>query len=42
MLELTLEQISMAQSAVDKTAALKLIADHRSLMVWLPRATSPG
>jgi len=28
MLELTLEQISMAQSAVDKTAALKLIADH--------------
>lgn len=28
MLELTLEQISMAQSAVDKTATLKLIADH--------------
>ncbi|KPW97782.1 MULTISPECIES: phosphoenolpyruvate--protein phosphotransferase [Pseudomonas syringae group] len=28
MLELTLEQISMARSAVDKTAALKLIADH--------------
>ncbi len=28
MLELTLEQISMAQSAVDKNAALELIADH--------------
>ncbi|EPM76874.1 multifunctional PTS system fructose-like transporter subunit IIA/phosphocarrier protein HPr/phosphoenolpyruvate-protein phosphotransferase, partial [Pseudomonas syringae pv. actinidiae ICMP 18886] len=28
MLELTLGQISMAQSAVDKTAALKLLADH--------------
>lgn len=28
MLELNLEQISMAQSAVDKSAALQLLADH--------------
>ncbi|SQF95555.1 phosphoenolpyruvate-protein phosphotransferase [Paucimonas lemoignei] len=28
MLELTLEQISMGQTAVDKSAALQLIADH--------------
>ena len=28
MLELTIEQISMGQSAVDKPAALQLLANH--------------
>jgi hypothetical protein len=40
MLELTIEQISMGQSAVDKSAALHLLAGIWWPMAWSPRVIS--